>query len=292
MILDSLIGFAIGDLLGIDSYNKTREELLENPIVHLHQNKYLYNEYLNEEMIKSIIIKKEINELDIANRFYNLFNSNLIDNKYIELDTKLSIYKTKENNKLNGLNNTSNNALIRMIPLSLYCHVKRYRQDKVYDLVKRVSSITNSSEDSFIACFILVNFIMNILNGKDKLASLSMVKCQDYSFFNQDKLSKFDRILNSDLTSLSINDIKTSNDVVESLEACLWVFLKSDKYRDAVVGAINLGGNTCLYGSIVSSISAMFYKRVNIPEKYIKEVPNLDELKYLSNKFEDVLKDN
>lgn len=46
------------------------------------------------------------------------------------------------------------------------------------------------------------------------------------------------------LEDLSRDEIKSTGYVVDTLEAALWCVLKTDSYRDCVLTAVNLGGDT------------------------------------------------
>ncbi|WP_336883164.1 ADP-ribosylglycohydrolase family protein [Priestia koreensis] len=60
----------------------------------------------------------------------------------------------------------------------------------------------------------------------------------------------YERVLNLSIPDLSKDEIVPDGYVVHSLEAALWSFLKHDNYRDIVLEAVNLGGDTDTIGLI------------------------------------------
>ena len=59
--------------------------------------------------------------------------------------------------------------------------------------------------------------------------------------------------------NLSLDDIKSSGYVVDTLEASLWVLLDTDTYKKAIIGAINLGNDTDTIGAICGSMAGIIY---------------------------------
>ena len=287
VIESSIIGFVIGELLSIETLGKSREELLKKPVVNIQGDAHIYNELLLEETIKSIIEKNDIDFYDIANKYYNIINSGLIEEKYIDASTKISINNYKKDNTLRGVDDNINNALIRILPLSIYLHYNKIRQEEIINYVKNMSMITNSSNKSYIGSYILLNYLMNLLNGKDKLASLSMIKYLDYSMFDEKELKKFDRILSNNINDLTIKEIKSTNDIIDTLETSIWVILKADNFKDSLVASSNLGNDSRVISSLVGFMAGILYQD-DIPVTFINKISNIEELKQISKDFENI----
>ncbi|WP_254391860.1 ADP-ribosylglycohydrolase family protein [Terribacillus sp. DMT04] len=53
--------------------------------------------------------------------------------------------------------------------------------------------------------------------------------------------------------------------VVHTLEAAIWSLGNSNNFKDAVLTAVNLGGDTDTVASITGSLAGMIYKMDSIP---------------------------
>ena len=106
-------------------------------------------------------------------------------------------------------------------------------------------------------------------SGKDKFSSYNMVRLIDYSMFSKESLDLYSRLLKDDIGKFNIDDIKSSGYVIDTLEASLWVLLKSKNYKESIIGAINLGNDTDTIGAITGSMSGIIYGYDDIPKKWL-----------------------
>lgn len=81
----------------------------------------------------------------------------------------------------------------------------------------------------------------------------------------------------------TIDQIKGSGFVVESYEAALWCFLKTNSFEEAVLTAVNLGDDADTTGAIVGQLAGAFYGVDNIPQKWIDKL-------YMSEEIDEVAK--
>lgn len=65
------------------------------------------------------------------------------------------------------------------------------------------------------------------------------------------------------------DEIRGSGYVVESLEAALWCFLKTDTFRDAILKAVNLGDDADTTAAVCGQITGAFYGQAGIPQDCI-----------------------
>ena len=68
-----------------------------------------------------------------------------------------------------------------------------------------------------------------------------------------------------------MDTIKTTGYVVSTLEAALFVLLNSDNYSQAILGAINLGGETSTVASVVGCMASILYPG-DIPDAWINKL--------------------
>ena len=115
-----------------------------------------------------------------------------------------------------------------------------------------------------------------------------MTKLIDYSRFSKESLEVYSRILKDDIKRFNITKIKSSGYIVDTLEASMWVLLNAKDYREAIIGAINLGQDTDTIGAITGSMAGIVYGYDTIPEKWLSKLVKREYLEELCNNFEEV----
>ena len=305
-VKDGFFGHAIGDAMGVPIEFKDREELLKKPVTSMigygshsiPEGTWSDDTSMEIATIDSIVNKKKIDYQDIMMNFYYW----LKDNKYTPHGEVFDAGRTCVQSIVNfskgiellecgqrDIYSNGNGSLMRILPVAYYCHYKKCREDEIYEIVKNVSSLTHAHEISILGCYIYVNYVMFLLNGKDKLSAYNMVKLVDYSKFSEGALSKYSRILKGNIIHLSVNDIKSGGYVVDTLEASMWVILNANNFKDAIIGAINLVGNTDTVGAVTGGMAGIIFGYDSIPEKWLNKLARKDYLEELFAKFEKML---
>jgi ADP-ribosylglycohydrolase len=190
-----------------------------------------------------------------------------------------------------------NGSLMRMMPLLFY--IKNLPIEKRFDIIKDVSSITHRHIRSIVACFIYLEFALEILKGKDKCDAYRTMQKTVREFLDhnpicsQNEMDKFHRILElkvgeydlAPLYTLQEEEISSGGYILHSLEASLWCFLNSESYAEAVLKAVNLGEDTDTTGAITGGIAGIYYGYENIPEEWIAELVKKDDIEKLCEKL-------
>jgi ADP-ribosyl-[dinitrogen reductase] hydrolase len=188
-----------------------------------------------------------------------------------------------------------NGSLMRILPLVFYLQ-KENDIEVIYQKVKEVSSITHAHFRSGFACFIYMVYALEILKGKDKVASYKEMQKKLSHFlkdkkFNPVEIQLFDRILKNNIAEYPENEIFSSGYVLHSLEASLWCFLNSDSYEETVLKAVNLGGDTDTTGAIAGGLAGIYYGIENIPEKWINVLARKNDIDDLCERLSAKLKE-
>lgn len=72
--------------------------------------------------------------------------------------------------------------------------------------------------------------------------------------------------------ALPEEDIRSTGYVVDTLEAALWCFLNTDNYKDCVLKAVNLGGDTDTIACVAGGLAGAYYGKENIPQEWVDGV--------------------
>lgn len=307
-IKNGIIGFVVGDVLGVSVEFMNREELRKNPVVDLRaygtHNQPLGSWSDDTSMtlatMDSIIHKEKIDTTDIGNRFLNWYRKN----EYTPLGKVFDIGRTtiqalaKYELKLDEAKNcgeeneysNGNGSLMRMIPIAYYIYYKKIKNDKeIYNIVKDVSSITHRHEVSILGCYIYVSFILGLLNGLEKEQAYKNIKNLNYNYFSKDSLKRYDRTLEDDITALNLDDISSDGYIVSTLECVLYMFLKSNDYNTTILEGVNLGNDTDTISSCLGGLLGLYYGLDSIKESWRKNIIKYDYIIDLCNKFENII---
>lgn len=300
--LDGLMGFVIGDAMGVPLEFKSREELLKNPVTkmigdgtyRLPAGVWSDDTSMLIATIDSINNKNGFDYDDIALNFvafkkharYTALNE-VFD---IGITSSKAIDKYDEERVnpclcgLDDINSNGNGSLMRILPVAYYALVNKLNDNEIYELVRNLSSITHRHEISIMGCLIYVRLVMFLLMNKDKYSAYNMLKALDYSMFSEDTKRYYDRLLHDNIEHYTINDINSSGFIVDTLEAAIWVLLKSENFKEAIIGAINLGEDTDTIGALTGALAGITYGYDTIPEEWIEKIARKD---YLMDIFEE-----
>lgn len=78
------------------------------------------------------------------------------------------------------------------------------------------------------------------------------------------------------------DEIEGSGYVVESLEAALWCFLKTDSFRDAALRAANLGRDADTTAAICGQLAGAFYGESGIPHEWRERLVMATEIRAMA----------
>lgn len=310
-IKGGLVGFAVGDAIGVPIEFEDRKKLMKSPVTSMKGYgsydvpKGVWSDDTSTTLatIDSIINCKGINYNDIADRFCNWLNNaeyTATDEVFdIGITIKYALMRYWEDKsdatKCGGtsINENGNGSLMRMLPIAFYCYYKNLNKKEIFNIVKKVSSITHAHEISIMGCYIYVRYILFLLNKKDKITSYDMLKNIDYSeFFSHETIEKYNRILRSNIKKLKVDSIDSNGYVISTLESVIWIILNCNSYSESIIGAINLGGDTDTIGAITGSIAGIIYGYKEIPKKWLEQMKRLDYLEQVATNFTNFLEQN
>lgn len=304
---DGIMGFVVGDAMGVPVEFLTRERLMENPVTEMIEygshnvpkGTWSDDTSMTIATIDSIIEKNIIDLKDIANKFVEWMR----DAKYTAENEVFDIGRTTlhalakcedgiENVEEAGGSNemdNGNGSLMRMLPLVYYCYRKELSKLEILKIVKGVSSITHRHEISIMGCYIYVLFGIELLKGESFREAYKMIKSEDYSFFSKNCIGRYERILKNDISNYSIDDISSQGYVVSTLEASLWLLLNTESYNQVIIGAINLGNDTDTIAACAGGLAGVYYEYDSINKEWIKDIIKSDYILDLCEKFDKVL---
>lgn len=307
-ITDGIIGFAIGDALGVPAEFKSRDELKRYPITDMRADG-TYNvpagtwsddTSMTLATLDSIIEKQTIDVNDMAGKFLKWFRNAeyTATNECFDIGRTTLQALAKFELQLDDAGNcggsgeydNGNGSLMRILPIAYYIYYKNITDNQeIYNIVKDVSSITHAHEISILGCYTYVKYVLELLNGKDKVQAYQTIQKQDYSLFSDYAVSKYSRILRDNIANVSVDDISSSGYVVSTLEAVFWLFLNAEDYNNTILKAVNLGDDTDTVGAIVGGLLGIYYGIDSIKESWKHQLKRYNYILNICNKFNEAL---
>ncbi|MBS9767668.1 MAG: ADP-ribosylglycohydrolase family protein [Flavobacteriaceae bacterium] len=305
---DGIIGLAVGDALGLPVEFKSREELQENPLTDMrgygtyHQPKGTWSDDTSLTLCLLDALNRGFDLKNIAENFvkwlidseftphgvvfdvgnttqYSIVNLRRI--LYHKTYNELILLRNEDDEQTNG-----NGSLMRILPL--YNEVKTKGVEQEFIKIWNVSALTHQHIRAGIACTLYLILIDEISRENDKNKAYENTQNRMKAFFKNENISEseqshFRRLVVEDIWLLEMADIKSGGYVMESLEASIWCFLTTNSYKDAVLKAVNLGGDTDTIGAITGGMAGMYYGIENIPAEWKNALVSYDFIEDLCN---------
>ena len=293
-VKDGICGFVVGDALGVPVEFKSRKELEEDPVVDMRE----YGTYnqpkgtwsddssMTIATMTSIVNKKGIDYTDIMDEFcrwafegkhtpygerFDIGNTTIRGlNRYQNGEEPLNCGGTSTHDNGNG-------SLMRILPLA-------YIPEIDYKTVENISALTHGHDRSKIACVLYVEIAKSILNDNltiDEHINNACEKIKTY-YEGNEELGEFDRIFNDDFSG----GIMSGGYVIDTIETVIYCLKTTDNYKDAVLKAVNLGGDTDTTACICGGLAGIYYGFNAIPIDWVDVIPKLDDILSLCEKFE------
>ena len=299
-IIDGVIGHAIGDAMGTPVQFQDRK-LFYKPVTEMLNSaagdKGTWSDDTSMEIatIDSYINCSSWDYEDIMKNFYDWLNEAKYTSRGITFDVGTTCLRAVKNyyngispleSGLDDMRSNGNGSLMRILPVAYYCYYKKINNEEVYKIVKDISSLTHRHEIAILGCYIYVLYVMKLLDNKDMYEAYEEIKKEDYSKFSKESLECYKRILTADIFEKGEDDIKSSGYVVDSLETSLWCFLNTDNYKDSIITAVNLGGDTDPIAAITGSMSGIVYGYKSFPKEWVEALARREYIEDLCKKFE------
>lgn len=297
----SFYGFLIGDAMGVPVEFCEREALLKNPVTSM----LSYGTYNVPEgswsddssMMLATMDSITNNGLDFEDMMKK-FNEWISYAKYTSVDEVFDIGRTTLKAivryqsglpavecGLKGDNYNGNGSLMRMVPIAFYAYAKNMEENDIIDLVRLSSSLTHSHEISILGCYIYVRYLIFLLNDFDRVQAFDLIKKLDYSFVSSKTLEEYKDLFDDDFLNYPLEKIQSTGYIVHTLESVIWCINNTDSFKEAIIGAINLGGDTDTIGALTGALAGIIYGFNSIPKNWINSLQKKDYLKLMGSSF-------
>ena len=257
-IRNAILGLVTGDALGVPVEFRDRESLKESPVTGMTG----YGTY-NQEWTPH----------------GEVFDVGLTTSEAI------SRLKAGERPHLAGArdeNSNGNGALMRILPLLFYLRQINSKTER-YEIISRVSGLTHGHIRSALACFYYLELAGFLMEDEGphyayKTANESFLNLTKNLEINSIEIDTFSRLTGGSIHEVNEEEIYSDGYVIHTLEASIWCLLTTHNYPDAVLKAVNLGGDTDTTGAVTGGLAGLLYSAESIPGQWISTIARLNDI--------------
>lgn len=300
--LSGLMGLCVGDALGVPVEFTSRAERVKSPVTTM-QSYGTWNQppgtWSDDSSLTFCLAESLCRgySLDtIANSFWRWYKQaywtprgDLFD---IGPTTHAAIMRLKQGvvphhagGKVEDSN--GNGSLMRILPMA-YCH-KTVTFPELMARVHDVSAITHAHVRSQMACGIYISIAVALLAGASLQAAYlqGLEKIQSIYSEREYLLERrhFGRIFSGEIAKLPVEEINSGGYVIDTLESSLWCLLNTSSYSEAVLKAVNLGGDTDTTAAVTGGLAGIYYGVENIPPEWMNKLARKQDIINLAERF-------
>jgi len=159
--------------------------------------------------------------------------------------------------------NAGNGSLMRLVPIPMFFYPD---VEKAVLHADESSRTTHGAVECLDACCLYAFMLVKALDGESKDDILFVLT---NTVVMQGQSPKIRAIAAGEYRDKTADQIRGSGYVVESLEAALWCFLKTDTFRDAILKAVNLGDDADTTAAVCGQIAGAHYGESGIPAEWL-----------------------
>lgn len=323
-VINGMLGFIVGDALGVPVEFISREELIRNPVKDMreygthHQPKGTWSDDSSMAIATLDSLYNGINYKDIMEKFtaWMMYGDYTAYGEVFDIGTSTSRAIMNYGQKIEPLKcggkteqENGNGSLMRTLPIALYLcgkynNLYSCEENKAMKIVHEMSCLTHAHPRSQIGCGFYTRFIASILQDTNQNSPLDVMresaKCT-FRHYQQgiypktmtDELKYYQRLNDiENLFKLSANNIHSTGYVVDTLEAVVWCFITTSTYKDCVLKAVNLGEDTDTVGALAGGLAGCYYGYESIPEDWLDVIVKLEWIKKLCYRMQTRIKQN
>ena len=301
-----ILGHAVGDALGVPVEFCERDELAENPVTDM----VGYGTYPYPAGCFSDDTSMSLAALDSLSKGHLDFDEIMRNfGRWLTKDEYTPTGKTFDSGRtcakaifayISGKRpavecggtdefSNGNGSLMRIHPFVLYATLTFLNENDEGHLlwmecIKRASALTHAHDRSIMGCYIYGYCLSFLLKESTRESLVAGIKFAGEDLDYLPEFEYYKRIFDPDFEKLTIDDIKSTGYVVDTLEAAIWCVLTTDNYRDCVLKAVNLGDDTDTVAAISGGLAGALYGYDSIPKEWLETLKRREYIENMCDK--------
>jgi ADP-ribosylglycohydrolase len=176
-----------------------------------------------------------------------------------------------------------NGSIMRLAPVPLL-----YANDPREAMARCAESsrTTHGAQECLDACRYLGGLIVGAVAGVPKHELLAAGYCPIPGLWDEEPLApKIAEVAAGSFQTKEPPEIRGSGYVVQSLEAALWAFHRTDNFRDGALLAVNLGDDADTTGAVYGQLAGAYYGEAEIPTAWRDRLALRDRIEELAGRL-------
>jgi ADP-ribosyl-[dinitrogen reductase] hydrolase len=173
-----------------------------------------------------------------------------------------------------------NGSLMRLAPVPTYFS---FLPEQAIEWSGESSRTTHGAPHTIDACRYYGGLIAGAIRGASKDELLSKRYAPVPGYWDAHPLTDvIDAVARGSFKERQPPQIRGTGYVVESLEAALWAFFRSDSFRQGALLAVNLGDDADTTGAVYGQLAGAYYGEQGIPEEWHRKIAKRDLIESLA----------
>ena len=293
----SLLGLAIGDAMGVPLEFKTPgtftpvTEMTGGGSFDLKPGEWTDDTSLALCLAESLITCKEFDPKDQLMRYSDWYHNGHLSSNGTCFDigttTRAAIIQFEETgDPRSGLTepwSASNGSLMRLAPVPL-AYAKT--PSRAIELSGESSKTTHALHVCVDACRYMGSLIVGAVSGYSKAELLSFHFSLVETYWEKFPLTpEIQTIANGSFREKEPPEIQGSGYVVDSLEAALWAFSRTETFEEGCLLAVNLGNDADTTGAIYGQLAGAYYGVNALPEEWKNAIVQRELIEHFSSEL-------
>ncbi|MCK4475344.1 MAG: ADP-ribosylglycohydrolase family protein [Methanophagales archaeon] len=275
----ALIGSAVGDALGapVEGYSMKKVSSVYGEDWKMISGRYTDDTEMMIGVAESLIENKGFNGNDMAMRFIQNYDPR----RGYGPGSKEALRRIGEGESweeaskklFDGKGSYGNGAAMRIAPVGIFYYDDA---DKLREIAYKSSHITHSNElgkeGAALQAFSIALAVQRRVKKEDMLLELKeFVKSEIY----KEKLRKMEVLLEKEAEvgkKEVISELGNGEETFNSVPTAIHSFLRFNNFKDSVVYAVSLGGDTDTIGAMTGAISGAYYGEEAIPKEWVERL--------------------
>jgi len=258
----ALIGSAVGDALGapVEGYSMKKVSSVYGADWKMSSGRYTDDTEMMIGVAESLIENKGFNGADMALKFIENYDMR----RGYGPGSKEALRRIREGESWEeaskklfcGKGSYGNGAAMRIAPVGLFYYDDT---DKLREIAYKSSHITHSHELGKEGAALQAFSVAFAVRGQKEDMLLELKEFVENEVYAE-KISKIEVLLDKEADKKEIiSELGNGEEAFNSVPTAIYSFLRADSFKDAVVYAVSLGGDTDTIGAMTGAISGAYY---------------------------------
>jgi ADP-ribosyl-[dinitrogen reductase] hydrolase len=285
-----LLGLAAGDAVGTTVEFKSRgsfspvQDMVGGGPFHLKPGQWTDDTSMALCLATSLVEVGGFDAADQMNRYCNWYENGYLSSTGTCFDIGITVSQALDDYKVSGNplsgsanpRSAGNGCLMRLAPVPMFYFPDH---DRTLHFSGESSRTTHGAAECIDASRLFGDILFRSLSGASKTEIL---------FGNDPKIvvsPSIQAIANGEYQSKTIDDIRGTGYVVDSLEAALWCFWTTETYEQAILTATNLGDDADTTAAICGQVAGAYYGEPAIPSHWLQQLTMRHEITELADRL-------